>query len=82
MILPFGESDTFTLSSISTVVPDDLPIIHPDPTKLGLADFKAQDYYVRGNDGFLMTMAIRTTTTRRYLKTRTVSFSFTPVPAE
>ena len=51
MILPFGESDTFTLSSISTVVPDDLPIIHPDPTKLGLADFKAQDYYVRGNDG-------------------------------
>ena len=52
MILPFGESDTFTLSSISPVVPDDLPITHPDPTKLGLADFKLQNYYVRGNDGF------------------------------
>ena len=26
MILPFGESDTFTLSSVSPVVPDDLPI--------------------------------------------------------
>ena len=51
MILPFGESDTFTLSSISTVVPDDLPINHPDPTKLGLSDFQAQGYYVRGNDG-------------------------------
>jgi flagellar hook-associated protein FlgK len=53
MILPFGESDTFTLSSVSPVVPDDLPIVHPDPTKLGLADFKLQDYYIRGNDGFL-----------------------------
>jgi len=52
MILPFGESDTFTLSSISPVVPDDLPVNHPDPTKLGLSDFKLQDYYVRGNDGF------------------------------
>ena len=52
MILPFGESDTFTLSSISPVVPDDLPVNHPDPTKLGLIDFKLQDYYVRGNDGF------------------------------
>ena len=53
MILPFGESDTFTLSSVSPVVPDDLPEFHPDPTKLGLADFKLQDYYIRGNDGFL-----------------------------
>ena len=52
MILPFGESDTFTLSSISPVVPDDLPVNHPDPTKLGLSDFKLQDYYIRGNDGF------------------------------
>jgi flagellar hook-associated protein FlgK len=53
MILPFGESDTFNLSSVSPVVPDDLPIVHPDPTKLGLSDFKLQDYYIRGNDGFL-----------------------------
>ena len=53
MILPFGESDTFTLSSVSPVVPDDLPVVHPDPTKLGLSDFKLQDYYIRGNDGFL-----------------------------
>ena len=82
MILPFGESDTFTLSSISTVVPDDLPIIHPDPTKLGLADFKLKITTSGGTTDLLMTMAIRTTTTRRYLKTRTVSFSFTPVPAE
>jgi flagellar hook-associated protein FlgK len=51
MILPFGESDTFTLSSISPVVPDDLPVTHPDPTKFGLADFKLQNYYIRGNDG-------------------------------
>jgi flagellar hook-associated protein FlgK len=51
MILPFGESDTFTLSSISPVVPDDLPVTHPDPTKLGLSDFKLQNYYIRGNDG-------------------------------
>jgi flagellar hook-associated protein FlgK len=52
MILPFGESDTFSLTSISPVVPDDLPVTHPDPTKFGLADFKLQNYYVRGNDGF------------------------------
>jgi flagellar hook-associated protein FlgK len=51
MILPFGESDTFSLTSISPVVPDDLPVTHPDPTKFGLADFKLQNYYVRGNDG-------------------------------
>jgi len=51
MILPFGESDTFTLSSVSPVVPDDLPIVHPDPSKLGLMDFRLQDYYIRGNDG-------------------------------
>jgi flagellar hook-associated protein FlgK len=32
-------------------VPDDLPVTHPDPTKFGLADFKLQNYYIRGNDG-------------------------------
>ena len=47
MILPFGESDTFTLTSISPVVPDDLPVVHPDPTKFGLSDFKLQNYYIR-----------------------------------
>ena len=64
MILPFGESDTFTLSSISTVVPDDLPEFHPDPTKLGLSDFKLRVIMSGGTMDLLTTIATRTTTTR------------------